>query len=382
MSRAARVRVCLVGPSLDILGGQAVVARRLLERLATSPRLEVSFLPVNPRLRGPFRALQRIRYVRTVVTSVAYAWSLVRRLPAVDVVHCFSAAYWSFVLAPFPAMLVGRALGKKVVLNYRSGEAEDHLRRWRAFVLPVMRLAHRIVVPSGYLVEVFRRFGLRAEPIANFVELASLPYRERTPLRPVFLSNRNFAPHYDVGCVLRAFARIQRVHADARLLVAGDGEQRDALHALATSLGLRNVEFLGAVPQHEMLALYDRADVYLNAPTIDNMPNSVLEAFASGLPVVTSDAGGIPFIARDGETVLMVPAEDDERLAEGALRLLAKPALATRLARAARAECESRYTWEAVRREWERCYLSLCGVGNGVAGETAPAPEVGQVAAR
>ncbi len=355
------IRVCLVGPSLDILGGQAVQAQRLRERLGASPRLDVSFLPVNPRLPGPLRLLQRIKLVRTVATSIAYGWSLVRRLPGVDVVHAFSASYWSFVLAPLPAMLVARALGKRVVLNYRSGEADDHLTRWRRTAVPAMRLAHRIVVPSGYLVDVFRRHGLRAQAIGNFVELSRLPYRERSPLRPVFLSNRNFAPHYNVGGVLRAFATIQTQHPDAELLVAGDGEQRDELHALARSLRLRHVSFLGQVSPSEMPALYDRADVYLNAPTIDNMPNSILEAFAAGLPVVTSDAGGIPYIVRNGETALMVSMNDPEALARGALRLLEDPELARSLARTARAECESRYTWDAVGAEWERCYASLFG---------------------
>jgi glycosyltransferase involved in cell wall biosynthesis len=374
------IRVCLVGPSLDILGGQAVQAQRLRERLGESPRLEVSFLPVNPRLPGPLALLQRITFVRTIVTSLAYGWSLVRRLPSVDVVHAFSASYWSFVLAPLPAMLVGRALGKRVVLNYRSGEADDHLTRWRTAV-PAMRLAHRIVVPSGYLVDVFRRHGLRAQAIGNFVELSRIAYRERRPLRPVFFSNRNFAPHYNVACVLRAFATIQARHPDAELLVAGDGEQREALHALARSLGLRHVTFLGQVSPSEMPALYDRADIYLNAPTIDNMPNSILEAFAAGLPVVTSDAGGIPYIVRNGETALMVSMNDPEALARGALRLLAEPELARSLAQAARDECETRYTWDAVRDEWERCYASLVATRGNIEPAAAGAHDEAEEAA-
>ena len=57
--------------------------------------------------------------------------SLLLRVPRYDVLHVFSASYLSFVLAPLPAMLAGRLYRRKVVLNYHSGEAEDHLRRWR-----------------------------------------------------------------------------------------------------------------------------------------------------------------------------------------------------------------------------------------------------------
>lgn len=350
------IRVCLVGPSLDILGGQAIQLDRLRTRLAQVEGLEISFIAVNPVLPGPFRALQRIKFVRTVVTSIAYVATLLRRLPAVDVVHAFSASYWSFLLAPFPAMAIGRLYGRTVLLNYRSGEADDHLSRWRRTAIPAMRLAHEIVVPSGYLVDVFARHGLRAVSIYNFVEIERIPYRDRQTIAPRFLSNRNLESLYNVACTLRAFARIQAAVPEASLVVAGDGSERASLQALAGELALRNVTFVGRTPPSEMPALYDAADVYLNSPDIDNMPNSIIEAFAAGLPVVTTDAGGIPYIVTHDRTGLMVASGDDAALAAAALRLLREPGLAARLTSAARRECLERYVWPAVREAWHGLY--------------------------
>ena len=200
------VRVALVGPSLDILGGQAVQVQRLLTRLGSVPSLSVEFLPVNPRLPGPLRMLQRVKYLRTVATSVAYAASLLRRVGRYDVVHAFSASYWSFLLAPVPAMLVARMLGRRVVLNYRSGEADDHLGR-SAVARKLVRLADAVVVPSGYLVGVFGKHGLAARSIVNFVEIERIyPMRERRGPRPVFLAEpRSEGDLCNVGCVLAAF---------------------------------------------------------------------------------------------------------------------------------------------------------------------------------
>src|SRR5258708_36540640 len=93
------IRLVLVGPSMDILGGQAVQVQRLLRRLGELDGLVVEFLPVNPRLPGPLRLLQRVKYVRTVVTSVAYLMSLLWRLPRFDVLHAFSASSTSYLLA-------------------------------------------------------------------------------------------------------------------------------------------------------------------------------------------------------------------------------------------------------------------------------------------
>lgn len=361
-SLARRVRVCIVGPSLDILGGQAVQARRLLDRLHAVPTLDVEFLAVNPRLPGPLRALQRIKYVRTVATSVAYLAALVARLPRVDVVHAFSASYWSYVLAPLPAMAVGRALRKGVLLNYHSGEADDHLRRSRIAVRSMRRLADALVVPSGYLVDVFRNFGLRARAVPNHIDVERYTARVRETPRPVFLSNRTLEPLYNVACIVRAFARIQREVPDARLIVAGFGSQESALRALVHSLGLTGVEFRGRVAPDDMPRLYDEADVYLNSPNIDNMPLSVMEAFACALPVVSTDAGGVPYLVRDDVTGLLVPCDDDAALADAALRVLREPGLARRLGTEARRECLARYTWSAVEGEWVDVYHRLAGV--------------------
>jgi hypothetical protein len=204
------VRVCIVAPSPDLVGGQARQAELLVRGLSEDPAIEVGFIPHNPRLPRPLAALQRVKYVRTVTTSLAYWCLLAARLWRYDVVHVFSASYYSYLLAAFPAIAIGKLFGKEVLLNYHSGEAEDHLANWRLTAVPTIRLADRIVVPSGYLVEVFARYGLVAESIYNVVELDLFPYRERSHARPAFLTNRHHEALYNVPCAIRAFALVQR----------------------------------------------------------------------------------------------------------------------------------------------------------------------------
>ena len=355
---AAPTRVLIVAASLDILGGQAVQAARLLEELRKEPSLEVSFLPINPRLPGFLRRLQNIKYVRTVVTSLAYIALLLSRVWRYDVIHVYSASYLSFVIAPTPAILIAKLYGKKIILNYHSGEAEDHLARWRRTAIPTMRLADSIIVPSKYLVDVFAHFGIHTSAVFNTVEINKFRFRKRSNLRPAFLANRNLEALYNVRLVLRGFALIQRRFPEARLTVAGEGSERLALEALARELNLRHVEFVGRVPPERMPELYDAADIYLNGSDIDNMPLSILEAFAAGVPVVTTNAGGIPYIMSDGETGLLVERGDYEAMAARAIQLLEDNALATELARAAHEECR-KYSWCTVRDEWLKLYHQL-----------------------
>jgi glycosyltransferase involved in cell wall biosynthesis len=255
-------------------------------------------------------------------------------------------------------MLIAKLYGKKVILNYHSGHAEDHLTRWRRTAIPLMRLADSIIVPSDYLVDVFAGFGLRASAIFNTVETSNFRFRKRSNLRPIFLANRNLEALYNVGLVLRAFAIIQQSFPEASLTVAGEGSERGALETLAGKLDLRDTDFVGRVSPEQMPALYDEADIYLNGSDVDNMPLSILEAFAAGVPVVTTNAGGIPYIVSDGETGLLVERGDDKAMAASAIRLLEDNALAAKIIRAAHEECD-KYKWAVVRDEWLKVYHQL-----------------------
>ena len=365
------IRLLLVAPSLRILGGQAVQANYLLEHLSREPLFEVSFVAHNPQLPRPFRFLQRIKYVRTIVTSLLYGINLLLKIPRYDLIHVFSASYFSFLLAPTPAILLARLFGKKVILNYHSGEAEDHLRCWPR-ALPIMKLADALVVPSQYLVDVFGKFGLHAHAVANVIDQQRFRFHNRRPLLPIFLSNRNLYPLYNVACILRAFARIQVRFPEAKLIIAGDGRQRASLELLARELKLQNVEFRGLVTPDTMGELYDEAHIFLNSSNIDNMPGSILESFACGMPVVSTNAGGIRFLIAHEKTGLLVPKNDHEAMASCAIRLLESPDLAESIAHNSYDEC-SAYTWPAVRSAWLTVYRQLVGI------ETSPSPSTGVV---
>ena len=349
------LRVLIVAASLDIMGGQAVQAAKLVHYLKEEPTVTVGFLPVNPRLPGVLRKLQSVKYLRTITTSILYWVNLLKTVPKFDVIHIFSASYLSFLLAPTPAILVGRIFGKRIILNYHSGEAEEHLRLWPRSSMPLLRIADEIIVPSNYLVRVFAQFGLIAKAIFNVIELDQLVFRERRPLSPVFLSNRNFQVHYGVDTVLRAFAIIQERFAGASLTVIGDGPCHPALIQLSTELQLENVRFTGTIEHDRMPMMYNESDIFLNASRLDNQPLSILEAFASGLPVITSDAGGIPDMVINDKTGFIVPINDHVALARKAIQLVEEPSIAQGVVAQARRECW-KYTWGAVRDEWLTAY--------------------------
>jgi glycosyltransferase involved in cell wall biosynthesis len=352
-----RIKVAVVAPSLRILGGQAVQAHRLLSAWRGDPDIDAWLVPVNPAPPALLGFAHRIKYVRTIVNELIYLPLLVRELARADVVHVFSASYSSFLLAPLPAMLVARGLNKPVVLNYRSGEAPDHLRRSAVARLALKRVDAN-VVPSRFLVDVFCGFGIEASVVPNIVDVERFRFRAREPLKPRLLSTRNFEPLYNIPATIRAFKIVQDQWPDASLTLVGGGRQEAELRALVAQLDLRNVRFVGRVRPDAIADYYADHDVYVQSPDIDNMPTSVLEAFASGLPVVSTEAGGVPAILTDGVHGLLAPVGDHGALAAHVLRLLADPDHARGLARAARATCDA-CTWPKVRDLWLRTYRDV-----------------------
>src|SRR5262245_5937493 len=352
-----RLKVAMVAPSLRILGGQAVQADRLLRAWGDDPDVEAWLVPVNPLPPRLLRFALDRKYVRTIINELIYIPLLFRELARADVVHVFSASYWSYMLAPLPSMAIGRLLGQPVVLNYRSGEAPDHLSRSPIARRTIAQVDSNIV-PSQFLVDVFGGFGIKAAVIPNVVDLERFRFRDRAALRPRLVSTRNFDELYNVACTIRAFRLIQDRWPEATLTLVGGGERERELRTLAADLGLRGVDFVGRVPPDRIASYYAENDIYVQTPNIDNMPTSVLAAYACGLPVVSTDAGGVPAILTHGVHGLLAPLDDHETIASHVLRLLDDPACARRVIRAASARVQS-CTWSNVREQWLDAYRSV-----------------------
>lgn len=355
-----RIRVAIVAPSLDILGGQSVQADALLRAWTDDPDVEAWLVPINPTLPESVRWAARIKYLRTIATECTYIPTLSRSLQRADLVHVFSASYWSFLLAPVPAVMVARHLNKPVIVNYHSGEAPDHLAR-SATARWVLRDLAQNVVPSEFLVRVFRHAGLAATAIPNVVDVSRFAFRERPQVAPKILSTRSFETLYNVACTIRAFRLVRDRHPGATLTLAGGGSQEPVLRRMAAELDLYDVTFAGRVHPEEMPGLFARHDIYLQSPDIDNMPLSVLEAFASGLPVVTTDVGGIPDLVTTGTTGLVAQADDHEALAAHVLELVTYPTLAAKLAKTAAASLH-RFEWGSVRPQWLAQYQGTLAI--------------------
>ena len=176
---------------------------------------------------------------------------------------------------------------------------------------------------------------------------------------------KTLAPKYGVDLLLRAFAGLRQSAAvralpqPCRLLVVGDGPQRAQLEALASELGIAaHTEFAGAVAHEDVPAFLSRLDIYAAPSRLDSesFGVAVIEASACALPVVVSDAGGLPEVVCHGETGLVVPRDDVPALQAALERLVLDPALREALGGAGRSHVERCYEWGRCVDLMERCY--------------------------
>ena len=360
-------RVCIVGPLPPPSGGMANQCEQL-QRLLREEGVDVVFVRTN----APYRPhwVGGVPVLRAGFRLLPYLWSLWRGVGRAEVVHLFANSGWAWHLLAAPAIAIAGLRGVPVIVNYRGGQADSFFSTAPRHVLWLLRRAALRVTPSAFLVRVFARHGLQAEIIPNIIDLSRFSPTPRPAPgdAPHLIVTRNLEPIYDIPTALRAFALVRRQRPGARLTVAGSGPELAALQALAAQLGVADaVQFSGRIDNARIGALYASADLMLNPTTADNMPISILEALASGVPVVSTDAGGIPDLVTHERTALLVPVGDAAALAAAALRVLDDPALAQRL-RAAGSADVARYAWPQVRAQWLAAYRRAAQPGAAAGG--------------
>ena len=339
-------RLTLVGPLPPPSGGMANQTRQLASLLAaegTDVRIVQTNAPYAPSWIG------RVPVVRAVFRLAPYLLRLWRDVRGSDVVHVMANSGWAWHLFAAPAVWIARLRGVPAVVNYRGGDAAAFFERQIHLVRPSLRQVAEVIVPSGFLRAVFERHGVAAAIVPNVVNLEAFRPATEAPRFPHLVVTRNLEPIYDIGTAIEAFALVAKARPDARLTIAGSGPERAALERFAAEQGVgASVRFTGRLDNAELPELYRSATLMLNPARIDNMPNSLLEAMASGVPIVSTDVGGIPYLVEDGVSALLGPSGDAQAMASGALRILDDPALGVRLARSG-LEASRGYAWAKVR---------------------------------
>jgi L-malate glycosyltransferase len=294
--------------------------------------------------------------------AAAVTRDMVRWRHDVDIVVVSVYSGRAFAHADLASQLA-RALGKAVVLWLHGGDLPAFADRHRRWFSRVMARGDRVVAPSAYLAEAFPAMRRGTRVIPNVVAVDTYPYRERAVVAPRLLWMRAFEDLYRPGLALDVLARVRRVVPEATLTMAGqDSGRLAAVKAEAAGRGLADsVRFPGYLDEVAKRDAFAAHDVFLTTSRVDNMPVSVLEAAACGLPVVAFPVGGLEHLLTHEHDALLPADGDAEAMAHAVLRLFTEPGLAGRLSRHGR-ELARGCDWPIVRDQWDDLLAGLPGL--------------------
>lgn len=272
-----------------------------------------------------------------------------------QIIHIHACSYWGFLPAVVGIMAAKLGRKKRIVITYHGGDAEQFFRSHIQFVRFFMKRVDVVIVLSGFLKKIFDNYDIPAIVIPNILRDNDQQKCKRGEIRPHYISVRHLRPMYNVVCILRAFRIVQQKMPEATLTILGDGDQRDVLEQYVSDNKLEGVRFLGNVDNAEVYSYLAENDILISAAIKDNLPMSILEAYAMGLLVIASDVGGVPYILSDGKNGYLFKSDDDRLLAEKMIKAVEEKRHSEEMVENARRELE-KYSWCSIREQLFKVY--------------------------
>ncbi len=287
--------------------------------------------------------------------------TLVKGRKKFDVVLIEVYSGMNFVVANTVATLC-KMFGLPLILVLHGGNLPEFIKKYPRWTRSALDKADVIVAPSRFLAEQIGKWGYQIKVIPNVVDISQYEFRKRSKISPKLIWMRSFHSIYNPEMAIRVLQRLCQRGQDATLTMAGkDKGLEDSLKQMAEELELSDrVRFVGFLDSENKLRELAESDIYINTNRIDNMPVSIVEARALGLPVVSTDVGGLPYLINHREDGLLVPDDDFKAMVKNIELLLDNPDLTRKISRNGRAIAE-KSDWSKVQGEWENLILQVAG---------------------
>lgn len=248
---------------------------------------------------------------------------------------------------------LARIFNIKYIPILHGGDLPNRLKKNPKLCRMLFANAYKNVAPSGYLKLVFEKEGFdNVIHIPNTIEIDKYEFKIRTELTPKLLWVRAFASIYNPEMAVKVLKQLQEKYPSATLTMVGpdkDGSLQTTKD-FAKSMDV-SVNFTGQLTKEEWWQLASQHDIFINTTHFDNTPVSVMEAMALGLPVVSTNVGGIPYLVTNKENALLVNDNDDHAMTKAIMDLIENKEKSNFLTRNARTFIEQ-MDWKVVKESW------------------------------
>lgn len=285
---------------------------------------------------------------RSILSIMQKLRELYRSVVASDVVYLQATPPFELLRSLLPPLLLARFFGKQTVVSFAGGNVEDLTGRFARILIPMLRLATKIIVPTEWSARVLAKYHLPVEVVPTPVDTVNSP-RLIQEIQPRILSFLLAGPDSNLTTILRAVRLAKQKYPRVELTLVAGGEKLSL--AVAHTIQDNFVTLIDASDQSAIRRSLENCDLLVNNSTDDDLPTPILQALSSGIPVVSCDSGGLTAVIQNRQSGLIFPANDPVTLASRIIELIEQPALVTQLSRSGPLEAR-RFTWSAVRGNW------------------------------
>jgi glycosyltransferase involved in cell wall biosynthesis len=253
-----------------------------------------------------------------------------------------------------------KLMGKKIVLGIHGGSIPERIDNGAVRFIKALSRADELVAPSAYFSHYFQNKSFRIRIIENPVDISEYTFNCKERIRPKILWMRAFTEIYNPEMAIRVAKRLSTNFSDFQMVMAGkDGPLTTVIKKMAEKNGLSGkIIFPGYITMREKERFASEYDIYICTNRIDNAPVSLIEFMSFGLPVVSVNTGGIPYLIKDGQNGLLVDPDDDEAMFKKICLLIENPSLANSI-RSSAYQYAQRYDERNIISKWQELIEGL-----------------------
>lgn len=245
-------------------------------------------------------------------------------------------------------------LKKPTVSTIHGGAFIEFYTKFPKFTAYVLNKSAILTSPSHFLCNHLNAHGHKVRYIPNFIEIHKFPYNWKPINSPDLLWVRAFTDIYKPEMAIKLVARLKTIYPQVKLTMVGpDMGKMNTCKDLIKSLDLSdNIVLTGKIPNNDLNKYYATHSVYINTTSYESFGVALVEAACSGIPVVTTEVGEIPFMWQNNEDMLLVKDNDEDDFFEKVKMLLINKELQMKLSQNARLKAEN-YSWDNVKYQWK-----------------------------
>lgn len=291
-------------------------------------------------------------YKNKVLRMLDMLWQVCKHRSKVGMVLIDTYSTTNYWYAVYVAKLC-RVFRLPYIPILHGGNLPDRLKKNPSSAAKLFGHAVTNVAPSGYLFDTFKKANFsNLIQIPNTIDIEEYPFKERRQVSPKLLWVRSFAEIYNPMLALEVLQELIKTYPEAKMCMVGP--EKDSSYAACTAFAKAQqlpVTFMGKLTKSEWIACSADYDIFINTTNFDNTPVSVIEAMALGMPVVSTNVGGLPYLLSDREDALLVPPKEKDQMVRAVRELIQDETLAYRLSKVARIKAEN-FDWENVKSFW------------------------------